>query len=85
VPRAKAAWSQLVRSLRIGQTREEVESLLGRPDSVREGHPSGGTSVRTLLYPLPDAPEDWPSELRRTQIILDARGNFLAGLLHGGC
>jgi len=85
VARKDATWEQRVRSLRVGQVREEVLDLLG--PALKEVHSrrADRTWQSTLTYPNANAPDYLPVEMQVTNIYLDQRGRVLWTALHGGC
>jgi hypothetical protein len=85
IPQKQATWPQLVHTLKIGQTRAEVQSLLGPALSEKLIQRADGSRDLKLTYPNPDAPAEWPPEMRLTFIFLDQRGKFRVASLYGGC
>jgi hypothetical protein len=85
VSQKDASWSQRVLTLRAGQSRDEVRALLGPALSERLLLRPDGSRDLQLTYPNPDAPQEYPPEMRMTFITLDARGKFLVASLLGGC
>jgi hypothetical protein len=82
-PREKASWTRLVGSLRVGQTRKEIEALLGTPKSEKTRVGTDGSSMRVLSYPNPDSPPGIAPNLLHTQIALDESGKLIAVMLFG--